>query len=160
MTIINSTLSGNSATNHGGGIHNAGNSGYVNTILKIGDTILNAASSGENIYNDDTYWPATVSSLGYNLSSDDGGGYLTATGDQINTDPRLGPLQNNGGPTYTHLPASNSPAIDAGDPMLAMDQRGLGFVRVKNGRIDIGAVEAQGTPAPTPTPTAKPHGHH
>lgn len=44
------------------------------------------------------------SSHGYNLSSDNGGGYLTATGDQINTDPKLGPLQNNGGLTFTHLP--------------------------------------------------------
>jgi hypothetical protein len=40
----------------------------------------------------------TVISLGYNLSSDNGGGYLTATDDRISTDPKLGPLQNNGGP--------------------------------------------------------------
>lgn len=131
VTITNSTLSGNSAgIDGGGGIYSQG-------TLKIGNTILNAGPSGENIK------PAvgTVTSLGYNLSSDNGGGYLTATGDQINTDPRLGPLQDNGGPTLTHLPASNSPAIDAGDPTLGMDQRGPGFVRVMNGRIDIGAVE-------------------
>ena len=35
----------------------------------------------------------TVTSLGYNLASDDGGGVLTGPGDQINTDPMLGPLQ-------------------------------------------------------------------
>ena len=147
LTIINSTLSGNSADDHGGGIYLTSPVG--NAILKIGDTILNAGSSGGNIYNDGA---AAVTSLGYNLSSDNGGGYLTATGDQINTDPMLGPLQNNGGHTFTHLPASNSPAIDAGDPTLGMDQRGPGFVRVKNGRIDIGAVEAQATPPP--------HRHH
>jgi hypothetical protein len=100
-----------------------------------------------------------VTSLGYNLSSDNGGDYLTATGDRINTDPRLGPLQNNRGPTFTHLPASNSPATDAGDPTLAMDQRGSGFARVRNDRIDIGAVEVQATPTPTPMPTPTPHGH-
>ena len=139
LTIINGTLSGNSAVNQGGGIYNT--SGYVgNSILNIGDTILNAGSSVGNIYNDGT---AAVTSLGYNLSSDNGGGFLTATGDQINKDPRLGPLQNNGGPTFTHLPASNSPAIDAADPALGMDQRGSGFVRVVNGRIDIGALEVQ-----------------
>ena len=97
-----------------------------------------------------------MTSLGYNLSSDDGGGFLTATGDRINTDPKLGPLQDNGGPTFIHLPAADSPAIDAGDPAGAMDQRGPGFVRVVNGRADIGAVEVQATPTPTPTP--KPHG--
>jgi len=150
VTITNSTLSGNSAPpGGGGGIFN-------NAILKIGNTILNAGPSGENIYN--AY--GTVISLGYNLSSDNGGGYLTATGDHINTDPRLGPLQDNGGPTFTHLPASNSPAIDAGDPTLGMDQRGPGFPRVRNGRIDIGAVEVQVIPTPTPTPTPTPHGHH
>jgi len=58
----------------------------------------------------------TVTSHGYNLSSDDGGGYLASPGDQINTDPLLGPLQDNGGPTLTHAPLPGSPAIDAGDP--------------------------------------------
>ena len=148
MTVTNCTLSGNSGLpTYGGGIDNYG-------TLKIGDTILNACSSGANIYNVDQL--GTVTSLGYNLSSDDGGGFLTATGDRINTDPKLGPLQDNGGPTFTHLPASDSPAIDGSDPALSMDQRGPGFVRVVNGRADIGAVEVQATPTPTPTP--KPHG--
>jgi hypothetical protein len=146
VTVNNSTLSGNSAApGYGGGISNTG-------TLKIGHTILNAGPSGANIYN---LGFGTVTSLGYNLSSDNGGGLLTATGDRINTDPRLGPLQNNGGPTFTHLPASNSPAIDAGDPTLGGDQRGSGFVRVMNCRIDIGATEVQATPTPTP----RPHGH-
>lgn len=150
LTMANSTLSGNSAGRVGGGICND------HATLKIGNTILKTGASGENIVNSD----GTVISLGYNLSSDNGGGYLTAAGDHINTDPRLGPLQDNGGPTFTHLPASDSPAIDAGDPTLGMDQRGPGFVRMTNGRIDIGAIEVQATPTPTPTPTPKPHGHH
>lgn len=147
VTVTASTFSGNSATVHGGGIYNAG----VNllggpTILKIGGTILKAGSSGENIYNDDVYWPATVTSLGYNLSSDKDGRFLSATGDRTNIDPRLGPLQDNGGPTFTHLPASDSPAIDAGDPALVTDQRGPGFVRIINARADIGPVEVQVQP--------------
>ena len=136
LTVVNTTFSGNSAVNHGGGIYNNDVAG--NAILRIGDTILNAGSSGENLFNEAQ---GTVTSFGYNLSSDNGGGYLTATGDRINTDPKLGPLQNNGGPTFTHLPASNSPAIDAGDPSVGMDQRGAGFPRIVNARIDIGAVE-------------------
>ena len=140
LTISNSTFSGNSCGteffSHGGGIYNEGGT------VKIGNTIFKAGSLGENIYNIDGFGSTT--SLGYNLSSDSGGGYLTATGDKINTDPMLGPLQNNGGPTLTHLPARRSPAIDAGDPALEMDQRGPGFARVANGRIDIGAVEVPG----------------
>jgi hypothetical protein len=51
-------------------------------------TILNAGSSGGNIYNQDSpYRTATVTSLGYNLSNDNGGGYLTATGDRIKHGP-------------------------------------------------------------------------
>jgi hypothetical protein len=57
----------------------------------------------------------------------------------------LGPLQNNGGPTFTHELLTGSPAIDAGDPSFTpppnYDQRGPGFNRVVNGRIDIGAFE-------------------
>ena len=100
LEILNCTISGNSAGDNGGGIYNGGN--YSDPILKIGDTILNAGPSGENIHNES----GTTISLGYNLSSDNGGDCLTATGDRINTDPKLGPLQNNGGSTFTHLPAS------------------------------------------------------
>src|SRR6266498_4006578 len=155
LTVTNSTLSGNSAS-QGGGIYNVGGFDGI-TTLTIGDTILNAGALGENIYNEF----GTVSSLGYNLSSDNGSGYLTGLGDQINTDPMLGALQDNGGPTFTHALLPGSPAIDTGDPNFTpppfYDQRGPGFDRVVNGRIDIGSFEVQGpTPTPTPTPTATP----
>jgi len=136
LEIANSTLSDNSA-DIGGGVVNLG-------TFQIGNTILNRGASGENIYNNGG---GTVTSLGYNISSDDGGGFLTGPGDQINTDPLIGPLQNNGGPTFTHELLSGSPAINAGDPSFTpppfFDQRGPGFDRVVNGRIDIGSFEVQ-----------------
>ena len=65
-------------------------------------------------------------------------------GDQINTDPLLGPLQDNGGPTVTHALLPGSPAIDAGDPNFTpppfYDQRGCPFLRVFNGRVDVGSI--------------------
>jgi hypothetical protein len=173
LTITNSTVSSNSASS-GGGIFNiaafamtnstlSGNSaglggGILNTqTLEIGNTVLKAGNPGANISNNG----GTVISHGYNLSSDDGAGVLTGPGDQINTNPLLGPLQDNGGPTFTHALLPDSPAIDAGDPNFApppfFDQRGPGFDRVANGRIDIGSFEVQGlasTPTPTPTATA------
>ena len=103
-----------------------------------------------------------VTSHGYNLASDAGGGVLTAGGDQINTDPMLGPLEDNGGPTFTHELLNGSPAIDAGDPSFTpppfYDQRGPDFFRKRNGRIDIGSFEAQvgSTPTPTPRPIPTP----
>ena len=125
LTIINSTISGNSAGAYGGGIASgsfgmmivnstvSGNSaatcgGVCGERVEIGNTILNANASG-NI-------DGTVTSHGYNISSDDGGGLLDGPGDQINTDPLLGPLRDHGGPTLTHVPLRGSPAIDAGDP--------------------------------------------
>lgn len=65
--------------------------------------------------------------------------------------PMLGPLADNGGPTWTHALLPGSPAIDAGDPALceATDQRGV--ARPKNGDgdgnpvCDIGAFEADFT---------------
>jgi hypothetical protein len=149
LTISNSTISGNTATKNGGGIIIT--NGGVST-LDIGNTIL--ANSGANIVNEG----GTVTSHGYNVSSDNGGGFLSATGDLINTDPALGPLQDNGGPTFTHAPQTGSLAINAGDPNFTppplFDQRG--YARVFGGRIDIGSVEVQPTPTPTPTPTPSP----
>jgi hypothetical protein len=152
------TLSGNSAGT-GGGLYNEGIQNGSATVSLI-NVVLNAGVLGENIFNAE----GTITSLGYNLCSDNGGGFLTAPGDQVNTDPLLGPLQDNGGPTFTHALLKGSPAIDAGDPSFTpppfYDQRGLGFDRVVNGRIDIGSFEVQG-PTPTPctgrcTPTPRP----
>jgi hypothetical protein len=149
--ITNSTISGNSPTGNGGGIYNEGTG-----ASELGSTILNAGSSGENIFNN----AGTVTSHGYNLSSDDGGGVLTGPGDQINTDPLLGPLQDNGGSTFTHALLPGSPAINAGDPSFTpppfYDQRRPNYIRVYNGRIDIGSFELQPRPAPTPRPRPTP----
>jgi hypothetical protein len=170
-TIINSTISGNSA-HFGGGVAGGGNIAhttfnnnsaltdggtlYLTSALELGNTILKAGVSGVNIFNNG----GSLITHGYNVCSDNGGGFLNGPGDQINTDPMLGPLQNNGGPTQTHALLPGSPAIDAGDPNFTpppdYDQRGPGFVRVFNGRIDVGSFELQPTPTPTPTltPTA------
>jgi Chlamydia polymorphic membrane protein (Chlamydia_PMP) repeat len=148
LTVTNSTFSGNSAGAAGGGIYNSGGT------VTIGGTILKTGASGENLYN-----AGTIISSGYNLSNDNGAGLLTAIGDQINTDPMLGPLQDNGGPTFTHAPLTGSPAIDAGKNFTAgtTDQRGAGFVRTfddssianANGGdgTDIGAFEVQAPPS-------------
>ena len=140
LAITNSTLSGNSVPSfqgYGGTINLSGGT------LQIQNTILSASGPVGNIFSNS----GTVTSHGYNLSSDNGGGFLTAAGDQINTNPMLGPLQNNGGPTFTHALLTGSPAINAGDPNFtpppSNDQRGPGYPRVIGGRIDIGSFEVQ-----------------
>jgi predicted outer membrane repeat protein len=171
-TITNSTITGNSAL-RGGGFAGGGNIAhttfsqnsapdggalYLSSPLEVGNTILKAGASGVNIFNNG----GSLITHGYNISSDDGGGFLNGPGDQINTDPMLGPLQDNGGPTFTHALLPGSPAIDAGDPNFIpppyYDQRGPDFLRVRNGHIDVGSFEVQAgsTPSPTPTATATP----
>jgi N-acetylneuraminic acid mutarotase len=123
-------------------------------VVAMSHTIFNVSPGGHSILNDF----GTVTSYGYNVSSDDGGGYLNSPGDQINTDPLLGPLQDNGGPTFTHALLPGSPAINGGDPNFVgppdYDQRGPDYVRVRGGRIDVGSFEVQNPPPPSPTPTA------
>jgi hypothetical protein len=152
QAIANSTFSGNSADVAGGGIYNNNESGTA--TVEIGSTIFNAGASGANIVNNS----GTVTSDGYNLSSDNAGGYFTAPADQPDTNPLLGPLQDNGGPTYTHALLTGSPAVDKGNrdtiPTLCpcdTDQRG--FTRPIDDPIianapggdgsDIGAFEVQ-----------------
>jgi hypothetical protein len=149
VSVVNSTFSGNWATNSAGdSILNL----QQGAIVEMGSSILNTAIAGTNILNSF----GTFISLGYNLTSDNGGGLLTNATDQINTDPMLGRLQNNGGPTLTHALLCGSPAIDKGKNFsgLANDQRGAGFPRtfddpaVPNATggdgTDIGALEVQG----------------
>jgi predicted outer membrane repeat protein len=168
LTFMNSTLSNNYANLSTGGMEVGGgvitnstisrNNGSISVfgVLEIENTILNASAGSANITNEG----GTVTSHGYNLSSDDGGGYLNGPGDQVNTDPMLGPLQDNGGSTFTHALLSGSPAINTGDPSFtpppSYDQRGSPFVRVFNGRIDIGSFEAQPPRRPSPAPRSRP----
>ena len=176
LTVSNSTISGNSTSGPGGGISNTGTLTTANTTfsgngslsggaifnegaVEIQNTVLNAAEFGGTILNSG----GAAMSLGYNIASDDAGGVLTGPSDQTNTDPMLGPLQDNGGPTLTHALLPGSPAIDAGNPNFTppplYDQRGSPFHRVVNGRIDIGSFEVQqprATPTPRPRPTPAP----
>ena len=136
LTLINSTVANNSADNAGGGIARDGVTGPI-TLL---NTIVagNVAPSGANC-------SGPFTSRGHNLESANTCG-LDPVLDLSNTDPMLGPLQLNGGPTPTHALLPGSPAVDAGSNLgcPADDQRGvprplettLGF------RIcDIGAFE-------------------
>lgn len=143
-TVRNSTISGNSAS-AGGGIYNKA------TLNVTGSTISdNSYNAGSGIYNfsgtanvgntiiagndadfGDPDVRGAFTSQGYNLIGDvDGSTGFTGTGDQAGTgasviDPKLGPLQNNGGTTKTHALLFGSPAIDKGKALgLTTDQRG------------------------------------
>lgn len=88
-------------------------------------------------------WPnawGTVFDGGFNISSD--GSCDFNSGSSFNfTDPRLGPLADNGGPTLTMRPRPESPAIDFGtaDGAPPFDQRGAR--RPSGSGVDMGAYE-------------------
>ena len=140
LTVTNSTLSGNSADVSGGGIYN--DAGTLN---------LNSSIVAHSTGGDGERTAGTVNAQ-YSLIKNSSPGFVngTNTGNVIGTDPMLGPLQDNGGPTFTHALLTGSPAIDMGDPSFTpppdFDQRGTGFPRVVNNRIDIGAFEVQTLP--------------
>jgi len=88
--INNSTIGGNGGSPFGGGIFNGGTATLQNSIV-AGNTL------GGNCY-------GTMTSHGYNLSSD-GTCTFKNTGDLNKTNPKLGTLQYNGGPTQTRASA-------------------------------------------------------
>jgi plastocyanin len=97
-------------------------------------------------------------SEGFILIQDTTGCTITGdtTGNITSLNAELGPLQDNGGPTFTHALLPISPAIEAGNPggctdensaLLDTDQRGY----VRNGFCDMGAYEYNSAGTPTPT---------
>ena len=167
LSVINSTVSGNQSDYYGAGIANLGPANISNSTVTansntyfagaglfsiygtatLNSTIIHGNTSGSGAGDIDD--AGTGSTLGgsNNLI---GNSSLAVPGDTISSDPLLGPLQDNGGQTFTHALGSGSPAIDAGaNPMsLANDQRGSGFAREAGGAADIGAFEVQATVAP------------
>ncbi len=158
VTATNSTFSGNTAGTYGGGIFSdASGSITLNNATLIGNDAttgdaLGVFSTGTAQFantilsapGDDCGGGGTFTSNGHNIGSDTSCN-LTGIGDKPNTDPKLGALADNGGPTQTHALLPGSPAIDAGNPAApgsggnaceATDQRGL-----PRTSCDIGAYE-------------------
>src|SRR5205814_5688317 len=88
----------------------------------------------------------------------DSSGVTDSGNNIIGSDPQVGPLASNGGPTMTRAVLPTSPAIDAGNNTsatnagLTTDQRGTGFPRIADSAdlnttqtVDIGAYEAHPT---------------
>ncbi|HRQ36696.1 MAG TPA: choice-of-anchor Q domain-containing protein [Chloroflexota bacterium] len=158
FALTNTTVSGNSA-NEGGGIYN-----YLGAIELTHVTLSgNSAISGGailNLIHPDSYLMLKNSIVAdstdggncagkaadealFSLWDDESCTPTAGSGNQPNTDARLGPLADNGGPTLTHMLLPGSPTIDAGtaDGAPTTDQRGL--PRPVGSAPDIGAVEVQ-----------------
>jgi hypothetical protein len=149
LHIMSSTIAYNSASADkgasGGGIYGSGQ-----TITNSSILALNSAPTGP-----DFTGGGVLNSSGYNVIGNNADAAIDPSHptDQIGTpgapiDPRLGPLINNGGPTFTHALQPGSPAINRGSPgSPPQDQRDYGRVGVP----DVGAFEFGGGPLPTAT---------
>ena len=128
-TLTNTTVANNSApAGTGGGLVQGNNSPITlrNTIVADNDTGGNCAGP--------------VTSQDGNVEDTDTCG-LNQPSDQVNTEPQLGALADNGGETQTHAIAATSPAVDAAAncPPPSTDQRGV--PRPQQNACDVGAYE-------------------
>ncbi|MBC8448725.1 MAG: CSLREA domain-containing protein [Chloroflexi bacterium] len=133
VNISSSTITDNEATSEGGGIR----TGFQ---MNINNTLVANNAGG------DCFGGFVEVNGGHNLDSDTSCDFGSA-GDLSGIDPRLGPLQDNGGPTATHALRFDSPAIDAGDPAGCQDLAGAAIAADQRGeprddlRCDVGAFE-------------------
>jgi CSLREA domain-containing protein len=153
LTVVNSTISGNSATRDGGGIYQGGGSvSLFNATITdnaaddngdglgdgggifVRDNLLAVARNSIIAGNSDESSSGTLrpncsgnlSGEGYNLIDDPTGCALLGdtTGYVTGVAAQLGRLTGNGGPSFTHALLAGSPAIDAGNPAGCVDEAG------------------------------------
>ena len=145
--IYNSTFSDNAAFGGGGAVASDASLYLYNSIL------ANSVGSADDCFNDGGTVDANVRNL-IEVSS--------CGAASLSSDPLLGPLADNGGPTMTMEPMYNSPVINAGDAAtcLLYDQRGI--ARPSEAACEIGAFEVPDSVVPfvvsivraNPDPTA------
>ena len=128
----------------------------VNTAsLTLRGTILAGNKRLGSATPNNCFLEAALTSASYNLEDANTCGFSPAT-NLVDTDPKLGPLQDNGGPTQTRALAADSPAIDYVkiNTGVTVDQRG--FTRPVGPWADIGAYEYE--PPPLCFPVKSPDG--
>ena len=132
-TVTQSTFSGNSSP-YGANILN-----YTGFTLSIGMSIVASGQGGPNCGGGQP-----ITDPGYNIDTGSTCGFSAANHSMSNTQPQLGPLASNGGPTQTMALPAGSPAVDAIPASTpgctgTTDQRGI--TRPQGTGCDIGAYE-------------------
>ncbi|BBD69051.1 hemolysin-type calcium-binding region [Nostoc commune NIES-4072] len=155
LTLTNDTITNNTAEGfydeigNGGGVVSNGGTVIVGDTIIAGNFYLGPRDSANSPDVSGNFTDAGNNLIGDNTGST---GFTTSTlvGTQTNPiDPKLSPLQNNGGTTFTNALIGDSPAINTGNNALILagittDQRGGQFDRISKGTVDIGALEFNG----------------
>jgi hypothetical protein len=174
VTLNDVTVAGNTVTNAAGsaGINNEGGAVYtlvlrqliqtgaeVTTTLTLNNSILSGttgSAASDLVSRGDQNKQLPITGSNNLVQAQDLQDTTIANGVIVKVgDPQLGPLQDNGGLTPTMALPSTGPAFGTGNPNVpglpATDQRGSGFRRVTNGRLDLGAFQVQTNTPPPPT---------
>ena len=175
LSLTNATITNNRADSDGdssgafGAIYSNGNSITLNNTIVAGNFRGASPATTPDDIGNSIATPASA----YNLIGSGGSaGLIDGTNNnQVGlSDPILGPLKDNGGPTKTHAPLSNSPAIDRGKDIDATEQDQRGSLRpvtyndpsivppMGGDRSDIGAVELPPGVIPVSAESVKSHG--
>ena len=166
VTVSQSTITGNQSTlSVGGGIYSFSSPITIQNSIVAGNTDYNGNApdirqSGTLTVSHSLIGDNTGTTLTEAQAVDIDGNFIgSSTGGGIIV-PLLGPLQNNGGPTFTHALLTGSLALNSGDNTLIpldtldldgdlntteqapFDQRGVGFARIFNTTVDMGAFES------------------
>ena len=151
-TLTNVTISNNRSDFNNSGAETGGGLARTGGTVTLQNTLVGGNFRGTGATADDVNGAVNADNC---LVENVTGATLTGSNNITGVSPRLGPLQNNGGPasTLTHQLLGGSPALDAGNNSFASglttDQRGTGFARLKDAgdvdlvdEVDIGAYEA------------------
>jgi hypothetical protein len=150
FTAVNGTIASNSVSSVAGGYNwtnygfaDGANIAVTNGTIWLRNSILAYPNTNHNAW-------GTITDAGYNMSSDGSANFNSGSSFNF-TDPLLGPLANNGGPTLTMALSWNSPAVDFGTSVGAplTDQRGV--TRPAGLGFDMGAFELVASPVQRPT---------
>ncbi len=162
-TLLQSTVTSNQQSGSAA-VHSLSQDGAASSVIRIGNSIITNHPDGfRNVgdFNFNGGTGATIISLGNNLSDDGANGRLNDPTDLPFITPSVIDLSlsDNGGPRQTHalLSIAGNPAIDGGDPALAVDPGpdgvvgggddvpllvdGRGIFTRSFGGVDIGAFE-------------------
>jgi CSLREA domain-containing protein len=144
--LRNTTVSDNSASQQGGGIYQEGpvndedfgSIGLVNSLVAG-----NRSPTSPDLVNLHAFLDGSFNLIGVGSDSGLSNG---VDGNRVGTaaaplDPRLGLLDDNGGPTHTHPLLAGSPAIDAGSTADCPDTDQRGVSRPQGSGCDIGSYE-------------------
>ena len=164
LRLVNTTFTGNTAVQWGGGLahygYDIGGNIICHTFNAVNITMAgNSAPRGNEIL---TSCPATLTNSivastspasacdfdgiavtdgGYNLDNGNSCGFSSAHHSLINTNPLLQPFGNYGGPAPTFALSQNSPAINAANDAACPKTDERGMRRPMGTHCDIGAYE-------------------